>query len=322
LRGSAMALSTMPASWVRDAARLAGWLMYRLDRKHRRRALFNIHLALPHLPAPEAERVALRSMQHCCQTFLGMAALARSAGEEPLRRITGVTPDAPPPPAAVTAPGPSIFVTGHVGNWELLGLGLRHMGVPLHAVARIVDNPRIDRWTVERRNYFGIRMVARDDLAAMHRVMRAAGALGFIADQNAGDRGAFVPFFGRLASAHRGPGALAIYYDAPVICGYARHLGPGLECKMECTDVIRPKDYRRHPDPIYYVAARIQRAIENIVRRWPQQYLWIHRRWKSRPPHEVRRQPMPDRLRNSLLSLPWMTEELMAELEKPVGLLP
>jgi KDO2-lipid IV(A) lauroyltransferase len=317
-----MTLSTMPASWVRDAARLAGRLMYRLDRRHRRRALFNIRLALCHLPPPQAERLALRSLQHCSQTFLAMAVLTRSASEERLRRITGVTPDAPPPPAAVTAPGPTIFVTGHVGNWELLGLGLCHMGVPLHAVARIVDNPRIDRWTVERRRYFGIRMVARDDLAAMHRVMRAGGALGFITDQNAGERGAFVPFFGRLASAHRGPGALAVYYDARVVCGCARHLGAGLECKMECTDVIRPKDYRRHRDPVYYVTARIQRAIENVVRRWPQQYLWIHRRWKSRPPHEARRRPMPDRLRKQLLSLPWMTEDLMAELAKPVDVVP
>jgi hypothetical protein len=87
---------------------------------------------------------------------------------------------------------------------------------------------------------------------------------------------------------------------------------------MECTEKITPVEYGRHPDPVYYVAARIQRAIERIVRRWPEQYLWIHRRWKTRPPHEADRPPMPDRLRKVLWSLPWMTDELMAELAKPV----
>ena len=75
---------------------------------------------------------------------------------------------------------------------------------------------------------------------------------------------------------------------------------------MGTTDIIRPEDWADQPDPLYYITARYSRALEQMVREVPEQYLWIHRRWKSRPRHERRGRPVPPRLRAKIHALPWL----------------
>jgi len=82
------------------------------------------------------------------------------------------------------------------------------------------------------------------------------------------------------------------------------------------TDYIEPHDWCNQPDPLYYISARYNRAIESMVRNAPEQYLWLHRRWKSRPQFEQDGTPMPKRLRLQLESLPWLDE---TELETLIG---
>ena len=81
--------------------------------------------------------------------------------------------------------------------------------------------------------------------------------------------------------------------------------------------IITPEDWEGQPDPLFYVTARYNRAIETMIRAAPEQYLWLHRRWKSRPRHEREGRPMPDRLRAKLRALPWMTP---SELDRIVAL--
>ena len=139
--------------------------------------------------------------------------------------------------------------------------------------------------------------------------------MGFIGDQNAGDKGVFVPFFNRLASAYKSIGLLAIQYDVPVICGYARRVNNQFKFEVGIDDVILPEQWKAQPDPLYYITARYTRSLESMVRLDPHQYLWIHRRWKSRPRHERLGKPMPRSLKEKLQALPWMDETLMKSLE-------
>ncbi len=128
----------------------------------------------------------------------------------------------------------------------------------------------------------------------------------------------FVPFFGRLASAYKSIGLLAMQQEVPIICGYAHRLGPRFEYEIGASDIIEPGDWQNQPDPLYYITARYSRAIEQMIRRQPAQYLWMHRRWKSRPRHERQGKPMPSGLRKNLESLPWMDEAQMQQLQQPV----
>jgi KDO2-lipid IV(A) lauroyltransferase len=122
-----------------------------------------------------------------------------------------------------------------------------------------------------------------DVIAALKR----GGAVGFIADQNAGSKGVFVDFFGRKASTYKSIGLLAMEYQVPVVIGYARRIGEGFRFKIGAQDIIYPPDWKSQDDPLRYITQRYTKAIEEMVRVDPAQYLWAHRRWKTRPKGEV-----------------------------------
>ena len=132
--------------------------------------------------------------------------------------------------------------------------------------------------------------------------------IGFIADQNAGGNGLYVPFLGRLASSYKSIGLLAMRYETPIVAGFARRIGDRFAYRMEIVDRFGPEDWADQPDPLFYITARFNRAIEKMVELCPEQYLWVHRRWKSRPNWELKGRPMPAMLRRKLEELPWMDQ--------------
>jgi KDO2-lipid IV(A) lauroyltransferase len=304
-----------PRRNLRSAAAL-GALIYRLDGRHRRRAIQNIADCFPHLDQRRVEQLARGSMRHFLQ--LGVEVLFTT------RRITldswadHIDYDGLASALDVMLRGrPTILITGHYGNWEVLGYLMALMGFNLSAVARPIDNPLVNDWLLGVRQAKGLKIITKWGASEeMMRVMRSGGTVAFIADQNAGEKGMYVPFFGRLASTYKSIGLLALRYNATVVCGFARRIGDQFRFEVGATDVIRPEHYRAQPDPLYYLTARYTRAIEAMIAQSPEQYLWLHRRWKSRPRHEREGRPMPDALRRQLQSLPWMTGPLMDRLSR------
>lgn len=213
-----------------------------------------------------------------------------------------------------------ILITGHCGNWELLGYCLGALGFRVHALYRPLDLAPADRWLRATRARRGLELI--DKFGATERAPEIIGrgeSLAFIADQNAGDRGLFVPFFDRLASSYKSIGLLAMRFNLPVVCGHAWRIGgpdrDSLEYRVDIGDVISPEDWEGQSDPLFYITARYRRAIESMVRSAPDQYLWMHRYWKSRPRFERLGKPFPDALRAKLTSLPWMTDTSLARIE-------
>lgn len=218
---------------------------------------------------------------------------------------------------------PAILITGHCGNWETLGYTLAVLGFPLHALYRPLDLKPLDKWVRETRGRRGMTLVDKFGAAAeAPKILERGGMIGFIADQNAGDRGMFSPYFGRMASTYKSIGLLAIRYKAPIVCGQARRLHASahhdektalgtqsFQHEIDVVDVIDPSDWESQPDPLFYVTARYRRAIETMVRRAPEQYLWMHRYWKTRPHYEREGKPIPERVREKLRALPWMTDD-------------
>jgi len=210
---------------------------------------------------------------------------------------------------------PAFFVTGHCGNWELLGFTLALLGFPVSAVARPLDNRHLNRWLLDMREARGLHVLtkwgATDEI---QRIVEGGGRIGFIADQNAGDDGIFVPFFGRLASAYKSIALLAMRYRVPIVVGVALREGDGFHYRLETIDLFGPEQWESQEDPLFYITARYTRGIETSVRMAPEQYLWIHRRWKSRPRFEREGRPMPESLQHKLRSLPWMTDAEFAKI--------
>jgi len=295
----------------------------RVVHRHRLRAQHHIAQAMPELAPADAETLARRSIESMFQMFM-----VESVAVPRL-----LTPSSWPGRVRIAPAGaglmrenielllsnrPMLMVTGHCGNWELLGFTLALLGFDTVALARPLDNPWLDAWIRAVREARGLRILTKFGATTeVQRVVESGGRVGFIADQNAGSDGLFVPFFGKLASSYKSIGLLAMRYELPVVTGIARRTGDSFRYEVDCVDVMRPADWADAPDPLYYITARFNRAIEQGVRSKPEQYLWVHRRWKSRPQHEIEGKPMPERLRTKLRQLPWMTDAELDRIERP-----
>jgi Kdo2-lipid IVA lauroyltransferase/acyltransferase len=222
---------------------------------------------------------------------------------------------------------PCILLTAHCGNWEVIGFALGLLGFRVHALYRPLDMRAADHWVREVRSARGLYLL--DKFGAMRQapgIMSRGEMLAFAADQNAGGRGMFVPYFDRLASTYKSIGLLAMQYNAPVVCGQALRIGKHgpdvpdslddqtFRYRIHVEDIILPEEWADQPDPLFYITSRYRHAIERMVIASPQQYLWMHRYWKARPPHEMAGKPFPNRLREKIESLPWMTQARVERL--------
>ncbi|MEM9166793.1 MAG: lysophospholipid acyltransferase family protein [Planctomycetota bacterium] len=228
---------------------------------------------------------------------------------------------------------PAVCVTAHLGNFEIIGPVLSLLGVPMQAVYRPLDFKPLDDIVQGARRSTGMRLI--DKFGAMRRlpsILDSGAVPAIVADQNAGERGEFVPFFGRLASSYKSVASVAMKRDAVLVVGAVvrdeppRSLGvdalhdaaagrrrDSLSYTCRIIEAIRPEDWRDQPDPAFYITARYRLLLERLVRQAPDQYFWMHRVWKSRPAFERERSAFPPELRDKLLALPWMTP---AEVER------
>jgi KDO2-lipid IV(A) lauroyltransferase len=315
LRGLVATLTCFEPEQNLQTAAAIGSAFYRVGRSRSERAIQNIRESFPDWDRARCERVAERSMQHMFQMFLVDALVMP-------RLITPTTwpryielGDVQRGLEALEPGRPAIVLTSHTGNWELLGYTLGMLGFPIHALARPLDNPLLSDWLFGMREARGLKILTKFGATPeMHNTLSAGGIVGFTADQNAGDGGLFVPFLGRLASSYKSIGLLAMRYRTPVIAGAALRRGQSLRYRFTATDVIQPHEWDDREDPLYYITARVNRAMELMIREAPEQHLWIHRRWKSRPRHERLGRPFPASLRRKLASLPWMDEATLERI--------
>jgi KDO2-lipid IV(A) lauroyltransferase len=178
-----------------------------------------------------------------------------------------------------------VLVAGHLGNWEIGAAALAARGVAIDVVAQRQSNPLFDRAIVRARERLGIGVIERSRAPRQAlRSLRAGRAVAFASDQNAGRAGVFVPFFGRLASTHRGAAVLALRTGAPVFLALPlRGLDGGYLVRLQEIRADRAGDA---DEAVHRLTAAFTAALEAAVRAAPDQYLWLHRRWKTRPPEE------------------------------------
>jgi Kdo2-lipid IVA lauroyltransferase/acyltransferase len=183
--------------------------------------------------------------------------------------------------------GRALLLTAHLGNWELLPVACRLTGYRLSVVLRPLDAPWLDRLITRLRDRSGVELI--DKRVALRPVLRALarGAMvGILLDQNAARReGVFVPFFGRSASTSKSLALLALRTGTPIIPAFIRREADGTH-----RVVIKPALAAPPPGEleraIVTLTARCTEAIETAIREAPDQWLWMHDRWRTRPPSE------------------------------------
>lgn len=175
-----------------------------------------------------------------------------------------------------------LFATAHLGNWELSAFAHALLSAPMNVVVRPLDNARIDRVVKNRRRISGNRLIEKRDFArSILTALKNNEAVGVLIDQNASiDTGVFVDFFGIPACAGAGFAKLAAHSGAAVVPGFA--LWSGAEQKY----VLRFYPPIEITGDVACDTSSLQRHLESVIREYPDQWLWIHRRWKTRPPGE------------------------------------
>ena len=265
-----------------------GWLGYLLPGNLRHTGKRNLEIAFPAMPEQERKQL-LRGCFASLGRLLGEFSQLPKATPESLRKIieydeVGLSHlrEAERHKRGV------IFLTGHLGVWELHSFGWSALEYPLSFLVRPLDNPRIEEMIEGVRTRFGNRAIDKQSAARQSlRVLREGGTLGILSDLNTQTReGVFVPFFGKLACTTAGIATLALKTDAVVIptCAvwnrerkrYFFHGDPPVE-------LVRTGD---HAKDIEVNTANFAAAVERMVRLYPDQWLWIHKRWKTRPPGE------------------------------------
>ena len=283
-----MSIQCFPVDTNLGTAKLLGDIMYLVDRRHRERALANLRNGFPEMSERQRRNMARRSMQQLFMLFVEVLFTTRLIRLDTYSRYVELTNFRDVLDLMVRGDRGLIMLTGHYGNWEVLGYVLATLGFPTTSIARPLDNPYISEYVFGVREKTGQRIIAKKGATSeVTEVLNAKGAVGFIADQNAGTKGMFVDFFGRKASTYKSIGLLAMEYDVPVVIGYARRVNDRFRFVVGVQDVIYPEDWKTQDDPLRYITQRYTKGIEDFVRTDPGQYLWVHRRWKTRPKGET-----------------------------------
>jgi KDO2-lipid IV(A) lauroyltransferase len=283
LRG---AVATLDGFGIRRAAKIGEWLGalgYRPFGIRRAVVERQVRAAFPEFSEDDVRRVARASYESLGRTTIETALLPSRSREQVIGMFSRVEGWDIVERAMATGRG-ILFVTGHLGNWELAGSYVAARGIPLEAVARRMQNPMFDRYLTQTRRRIGMSVIHdADAVRRVPRAMREQHAVAFLVDQGAvGLASTWVPFFRRLAKTPRGPAVFALRLGAPVVFGAALRQPDG-RYMIGFEEVAVEPTGEREAD-VDRIVAEYTATLERWVRRAPEQYFWHHRRWKHQRP--------------------------------------
>ncbi len=176
-----------------------------------------------------------------------------------------------------------MMLTAHFGNWEILGAWLAASGYPMKVIGRALENPGLDRLLVGIRNQAGYTNIPRGTSSReIIRTIRSGGAIGMLIDQDVQVQGVFADFFGRPAFTPTGPVVLARRFGTPIVPIFCR-MKDDLTYEVTCLPEVEQSKEEDDEAAARETTARINRIYEDIIRETPEQWVWMHKRWKTRP---------------------------------------
>jgi KDO2-lipid IV(A) lauroyltransferase len=257
-----------------------GTFAYFISRRARRQALDNLAAALPELSAGERRRIARRSFALAARGAMAFVVAHRLGAERALRRVE---PGGVPEARAALADGKGLLiVTFHMGCFELMAsLMAREFGGK--AVGRETDEDGPTALLIEMRRDLGCDTIQRGEPREILRTLRDGKPVAFLIDQDTDDvNGVFVPFFGRPAHTPIGPAALAVRTGAPVIMGFIHWEGLSRH-RTYAACVLHPDKSLPADQQALELTARMTKIGEDEIRKRPDHWVWMHRRWETRP---------------------------------------
>ena len=241
----------------------------------------NLRLAFPDLSADERRRLSLRMWEHLFLMVIEMAHVPRKVHDTNWREYIHIR-EIGPTIRRFFADRPHVTVSAHFGNFELAGFVFGLFGFEMFSVARPLDNRFLDRFVRDFRSANYVKILAKNGSAGeISDLLGCRGTLSVLADQNAGPKGCWVDFFGRPASTHKAIALFSLANDAPLVIGYFRRLGGPMHFEMGIEGVADPRCLEPEQQDVAGLTQWYTHCLEQIIRRNPDQYWWVHRRWKD-----------------------------------------
>jgi KDO2-lipid IV(A) lauroyltransferase len=283
-----LALGKLPPSAAYATGRAMGKLAYILASDLKRTGTINLRLAFPEKTEEERAQL-LRESFRSLGRQLGLFSQMSSRSREALLSLLEGQNIEILEEARKTHGGKLIYYTGHLGAWELTSFGVSLLGYPFTFLVRRIDNPLIEQLVDSVRTRFGNKTIDKLSAArSMLKILRSGEtALGLLPDLNTlDDEAIFVSFFGVPAATTFAMAKLALRTNTPILPFFA----PWSEDKEKYLLIIEPAvTFERTADEdenVRRLTAAITERVENQIRNYPGQWLWVHKRWKTRPPGE------------------------------------
>lgn len=279
----------LPHTGARRLGRLLGRLAHLVDRRHRRVARKNVARVFPELPEPERRRLVARAFEHFGLATADSISSYRFDLEEICRRTDLIGwhlfQEAEAARESRGATG-TIMTTPHLGLWEMAPVPFGIYGGPLHVVGRPLDNPHLDRRLTAQRERLGNRLIPkRGAVRPMLKALAQGGRVGLLIDQRAKPHeGITVPFFGLPSTTTPALARLSLRTGAPIVTAFCHPL-PGGRYRIEVQPALWPDEVMSEgfegDAAVAELTRRLLAVYEHGIRRHPEQWLWMHDRWRD-----------------------------------------
>jgi len=281
-----------PRSWGRRIALRIGGVLWVLDRPSRKQRMArDIRDAFPELDDSQVNALIkenYRFMTASVLDSLHFLRLAKSGAQDEMIEVQGAEKV-----EGISKDTGIIFVSGHFGYWELLGSASTAIGYPVASLARPMGNPLLQLYVRALRESTGQRILEkRGSMMRAIRALKGGENLAFLIDQDARRHGVLVDLLGKPASTITSVACISIYTGAPVLFAYARRIADLDRFQIVFKDVIHPTKGANRREEVLRITQRFTKDLEELVRKWPGEWLWLHDRWKTYPGKYLDRAPV------------------------------
>lgn len=274
-------IQATPLETCQAWARSAGWVLWHVVRLRRSVISANLLIAFPQSTPRQRQRIALGMWEHLLVMLAEIAHAPRKLHRTNWRRHSQI-PEMAAMVRRLLGSRPVIMISGHLGNFEMGGYVLGLHGFPTHTIARRLDNPYLDRWINHFREATGQFILAKDGSSHdIERLLESGGTLALLGDQHAGKAGCWIDFFGKPASTHKSVALFTLASQAPTATVAMLRRGAPLHFEMRVADLIDPRSPEFNMRTIPEVAQWYTQRLEELIRAAPDQYWWLHQRWRE-----------------------------------------
>ncbi len=279
-------LGLLPRTLARATGAWVVRLVYQFRPSLHRVAMFNLGLAFPKMSEPEKKRI-VRNLVRSIGWMAGEFSQFPNYDAKNIEKIVVLEGFENFDSARRRGKG-VLFLTGHMGAWELAPFAQALYGNPLHFLVRPIDNERVDRLINTQRCLSGNSAIDKNQSArAMLRILSQGGTVGVLMDHNAQiEEGIFVDFFGIPACTTTGLARVAQRTEAAVVPGFIHWDEHMRKYRLVFHPAVELARTGEEEKDIRVNTARFNKVIEDFIRKYPDQWLWVHKRWKTRPPGE------------------------------------